>query len=315
MRHNLPTRPGPTLPVLLLVLGMIMSGTIGYFVVESGAPPAIVVFWRCTLGAAALLVPIAARRGTRRELAGLVTSRTGVLVAVSGVLLVANWVLIFTAYEHLSIGVATVVFHVEPFLLIGLGALFLGDRITGRTLAWAALGFSGIVLVAQPWTAAAGELRGMVLGVAFTLAAATLYAASIILVRHVQSQTVPAPSPLVITAAQLLAGAIITAPALALVAHDISGSGWAHIAVLGLVNTAVMYYLVYTAYPHLSTATIGVLSFVYPAAAVVVDLIAYGIIITVAQILGFTAIAGAGIGHVLTDNRTTSRRARAAAAN
>lgn len=85
-------------PVALLSLGMVMSGTIGYFVVESGAPPAVVVFWRCALGAAALLLLTAFRRDAWRRLVRTALSQTGFLVALSGVLLVANWILIFTAY-------------------------------------------------------------------------------------------------------------------------------------------------------------------------------------------------------------------------
>lgn len=192
-------------------------------------------------------------------------------------------------------------FHVEPFLLIGLGALLLGDRMTGRTVAWAGLGFAGIVLVAQPWTAQPGELRGTLIGIGLTLAAALLYAASIITVRRTQAATDNAPSPLIITTGQLITGALVTLPALALVPHEITPTGWGHIAVLGLVNTALMYIVIYAAYPHLDTATIGVLSFIYPAAAVIVDYLAYGILITAPQLLGFAAVAGAGIGQVLTD--------------
>ena len=73
--HGAPTA------VLLLTVGMIMSGTIGYFVVESGAPPAVVVFWRCVIGATGLLAVIAVRPNTRRELRQAVTSRVGLAVA------------------------------------------------------------------------------------------------------------------------------------------------------------------------------------------------------------------------------------------
>lgn len=304
MSRSLKTQATYLIPALLLSLGMIMSGTIGYFVVESAVPPVVVVFWRCTLGAAALLLVIAVQRGPRLQLLRIVTTRTGLAVALSGVLLVANWVLIFTAYEQLSIGVATIVFHVEPFLLIGLGALFLGDRITARTFIWAALGFGGIVLVAQPWTAEPGQLRDQLISVGLTLTAAALYAGSIIVVRRVQARTDEPPSPLVITAGQLVVGALVTAPALALVPHDITEAGWGHLAVLGLINTALMYLIIYASYPHLDTATIGVLAFIYPAAAVVVDLIAYGIAITVLQLLGFAAITVAGLGQAVTNRPT-----------
>lgn len=287
----------------LLCAGMVMSGTIGYFVVESGAPPLVVVFWRCVIGGCALLVVVGVRPGTRQELCMTVRSRTGVVLAGSGVLLVANWVLVFTAYEHLSIGVATVIFHVEPFILLGLGALFLHERFNRATLGWAGLGFLGIACVAQPWAAAGQEAGALLVGVGLTLVAATAYAGSIVVVRAQQGRTGSAPSPLVIVTIQLIAGAVITSPSLVVVPHQVSAPGWAHLVVLGLVNTALMYLIIYTAYPRLGTATIGVLAFVYPAAAVVVDLIAYGTAITTAQWAGFAAITAAGIGQVLTTSR------------
>ncbi len=280
-----------------------MSGTIGYFVVESGAPPLVVVFWRCVIGACGLLAVIGARPGTRKEFHATARSRSGIVLAGSGVLLIANWALMFTAYEYLSIGVATVIFHVEPFILLGLGALFLHERFHRATLGWAGLGFVGIVCVAQPWTAAGREAGALVLGVGLTLVAATVYAGSIVVVRAQQGRARPAPSPLVIITIQLIAGAVITSPSLVVTPHHVSATGWVHLVVLGLVNTAVMYLIIYTAYPRLSTATIGVLAFVYPAAAVVVDLIVYGTAITIAQWVGFIAITAAGIGQVLSTPR------------
>lgn len=291
---------GVTTSVFLLVVGMMMSGTIGYFVVESAVAPAVVVFWRCVIGAVGLLVVIAVRARTRRDLRRVVTSTVGLAVAASGALLVLNWILIFTAYSYLSIGVATVIFHVEPFILIALGALFLREHLTRRTLAWAGLGFLGIVLVAKPWTVGAGNVGELLLGVALTLSAAVLYAGSIVVVRRQQARAHAAPSPLVIIAIQLTAGAIITSPSLVLVPHQVTGAGWGHLFVLGLINTALMYVIIYAAYPRLGTATIGVLAFVYPAAAVVVDLVAFGTPITAAQLVGFVAIVGAGSGQVVT---------------
>lgn len=206
----------------LLCAGMVMSGTIGYFVVESGAPPLVVVFWRCVIGACALLVVVGARPGTRQELYATVRSRTGVVLAGSGVLLVANWVLVFTAYEHLSIGVATVIFHVEPFILLGLGALLLHERFNRATLGWAGLGFLGIVAVAQPWATAGQEAGALLVGVGLTLVAATAYAGSIVVVRAQQGRAGSAPSPLVIVTIQLIAGAVITSPSLVMVPHRLS---------------------------------------------------------------------------------------------
>ncbi|WP_268630478.1 NAD-binding protein, partial [Escherichia coli] len=49
------------------------------------------------------------------------------LALAAGAALVLNWVLLFSAYRLASISLATAVYNVQPFFLIGLGALFLGE--------------------------------------------------------------------------------------------------------------------------------------------------------------------------------------------
>jgi hypothetical protein len=53
-----------------MVLAMILSGTIGYFVVESGQSPVNVVFFRCLFGAICLGVYCFAKGLLRKPLAG-----------------------------------------------------------------------------------------------------------------------------------------------------------------------------------------------------------------------------------------------------
>lgn len=292
-----------------LAVAMLMSGTIGYLVRESGASPAVAVLARCVIGGGALLAVVLMRAAWRRQLRACLCSRAGLLIALSGMLLTGNWLLLFTAFAHLSVGVATVIFHVEPFLLVILGAVLLGERLTRRTLALISVGFGGLVLVAQPWSGA-GPSGSSGVGIALALAAALLYALSIILVRRVQARTQVRPHPLVLVVIQLAAGALVALPFLGGPAPAVGSLSWGHLLVLGLVDTAGLYVLVYASYPALSTAWIGVLAFVYPAAAVVVDLLAYGTRISPMQALGFLAIAAAGIGQAVSGRGPQDAAAR-----
>jgi len=112
---------------LEMVAAMLISGTIGWFVLVSGQPVLEVVFWRCVFGAVTLLV-ICAAFGFLR--AGVI-SRTAFLLAIaSGVAIVGNWLLLFASYSRASIAIGTAVYNVQPFMLVGLAALFLGEKIT-----------------------------------------------------------------------------------------------------------------------------------------------------------------------------------------
>jgi len=72
---------------LEMVAAMLISGTIGWFVLLSGLPVLEVVFWRCVFGALTLLV-VCAMLGFLRP--GLLSRYTATLAMVSGVAIVGN---------------------------------------------------------------------------------------------------------------------------------------------------------------------------------------------------------------------------------
>src|SRR3546814_16584549 len=80
-----------------MVGAMLISGTIGGCVLVSGQPVLDVVFWRCAIGAATLLV-ICGSMGFLRP--GLLTWARFGWAVISGVAIVANWVLLFAAYSR-----------------------------------------------------------------------------------------------------------------------------------------------------------------------------------------------------------------------
>ncbi|MEP2581137.1 MAG: DMT family transporter, partial [Roseibium sp.] len=126
-----------------MTAAMTILGTIGLFVVLSGQAAVDVVFWRCAFGALALVIICAAQGLFRRQL----TLKKLGIAAVGGVAIVVNWAMLFTAYGETSIGVATAVYNTQPFILVGFGAMFLGERITIARLGWLAVAFAGVLLI------------------------------------------------------------------------------------------------------------------------------------------------------------------------
>lgn len=132
--------------IIEMSAAMLISGTIGWFVLGSGQPVINVVFWRCAIGAVALLV-ICGSLGLIRR--GIMSRRQIIAAVLGGLAIVANWLLLFAAYPHASISVATTVYNTQPFMLMGLGAIFLGERITAQKLVWLGVAFLGVVLIVQ----------------------------------------------------------------------------------------------------------------------------------------------------------------------
>ncbi|HEY9572867.1 MAG TPA: DMT family transporter, partial [Pusillimonas sp.] len=167
---------------LEMVGAMLISGTIGWFVLVSGQPVLDVVFWRCAIGAATLLV-ICGSMGFLRP--GLLTWARFGWAVISGVAIVANWVLLFAAYSRASIGIATAVYNTQPFMLVALGALFLGERITLDKMVWLILAFAGMLAITQQHGAPTyGDGDSYLLGIALALGAAFLYAIAALLVKR-----------------------------------------------------------------------------------------------------------------------------------
>ncbi|MGW0466420.1 DMT family transporter [Streptomyces sp. NPDC003027] len=268
---------------LELTLAMVLSGTLGIFVVESGASPFEVVFFRCLFGAAALGAYSLARGYFAGH--GLTPKKLG-LAALGGMFIVFNWVFLFEAYEATSISFATVVYHTQPFFLVLFGAVLFRERITAARFGWLAVAFVGLVLVSGIRPGDTASLKG--LGLA--LAAAVLYALSTIVTKRITGVR-----PHLIALVQVLVGLPLLLPFVDMGSTAGLGAGWLWLAGLGLVHTGLMYVLMYAAYQKLPTAKIAVLAFTYPAVAMLADWAVYGHHIGLVQALGVPLIVLASL--------------------
>lgn len=273
-----------------MAAAMTISGTIGWFVLVSGQPVLDVVFWRCVFGAATLLVICGAMGFLRRA---LLTRTIFVLALVSGVAIVGNWVLLFAAYSRASIGIATAVYNTQPFMLVALGALFLGERITLDKMTWLSLAFLGMLAITQSHgTTSYGEGGSYLAGIALSLGAAFLYALAALLVKRLTGTP-----PHLIALIQVCAGIVLLAPFAdsSVLVHQ-PASAWLSLLALGIVHTGLMYVLLYGAIQKLPTSLTGALSFIYPVVAILVDWIAFGQALEWLQWVGVVAILLAAAG-------------------
>ncbi|MFF8642528.1 DMT family transporter [Streptomyces sp. NPDC015345] len=282
-----------------LTAAMVLSGTLGVFVVESGAAAFDVVFFRVLFGALALGAYALARGYFRDH--GLTPKKLG-LAALGGVFTVFNWVFLFKAYEATSISLATVVYHTQPFFLVLLSALILRERLSRAQLGWLAAAFAGLVLVSGVRPGDAASLAG----IGLALLAAVLYALSTLVTKRVTGVR-----PHLIALVQVLVGIPLLLPFADFGAVRGTGTGWAWLVGLGVIHTGLMYVLMYAAYAKLPTPKIAVLAFTYPAVAMVADWAVYGHHIGVVQALGVPLIVLASL-KVTLGRAPRSARARAA---
>ncbi|BEN11298.1 hypothetical protein SMETP3_17860 [Serratia marcescens] len=269
-----------------MILAMTISGTVGWPVLVLGQPPATVVFWRCAFGALAMLATCAALGQLKQ---GAINRRQLAFAILGGIALVLNWTLLFAAYKHASIAVATVTYHVQPFMLVALGALLFGEKLTANRLGWLLLAFTGMVLIVTGRQNGGGD--DYLLGVALALGAALMYAIAAAIVKQLA-----ALPPQLIVLIQLTVGTLALAPFAGLATPPAAPLDWLLLATLGLLHTGLMSTLLYGAIQKIPTALVGALSFIYPAVAIVVDWAVFGHRLSLLQLLGTLAILGAAAG-------------------
>lgn len=267
---------------------MAISGTIGWVVVSSGQPPTQLIFWRCVFGAATLLPVCMAMR-----LLPQLTWRRAALSALGGVAIVLNWVLLFGSYAHAPISIATAVYNTQPFMLAGLGVLFLGERLTRAQLGWLVLAFAGVILIVQGKGGGAQAQAGgnYVIGIALALGAAFLYAVAALVAKRLTGM-----APHLVALVQVLVGALMLAPWALAPDLPTAPKVWATFVTLGVVYTGIVYILLYGALQKLSTPLAGSLSFLYPVVALIVDVTALGQRFDVPQAVGVVCVLGAAAG-------------------
>lgn len=282
---------------------MLLSGTIGWFVLQSGQPVVNVVFWRCVIGAMALLVICAALGLLRRD---SFSPRQLIVAILGGVAIVANWLLLFAAYPHASISIATTVYNTQPFMLLGLGALLLGERITAGKLAWLGVAFAGVVLIVQAKADDVALSGHYLLGIALALAAAFFYALAAFAAKWLKG--VP---PHLVALVQVLTGAILLAPFADFANLPQTAAGWSVLATIGVVHTGLMYILLYGAIQKLPVHLTGALSFLYPVAAIAVDRVMLGHLLQPVQMAGAILVLLAAAGTTLGWSWRTRQREKA----
>ncbi|AGL18134.1 DMT family transporter [Actinoplanes sp. N902-109] len=273
-----------------LVAAMLLSGTIGAFVLESHQNSFNVVFFRCVFGALALGAYCLIRGYLRNT--NLTWGRFA-LAALGGFFIVFNWVFLFKSFTLTSISVGTVVYHTQPFYVMLLGALLFRERLTAQKLGWLVVAFAGLIMVTglTPADLHSQAHAGYVRGIGYALAAAVFYAFATLIAKRLKQLR-----PHLVALIQVCVGVVLLVPFVRPGETAGLGARWGWLVGLGVIHTCVMYILMYSSYQKLPTSKIAVLSFVYPAVAMIVDFVVYGHHVSPVQALGIPLIVGASLG-------------------
>ena len=270
----------------LMIAGGVLLGTVGIFVEEARQHPLVTVLFRCAFGALALLAwgLATGRMGELR-----VRGRSWPVVVATGVLMVLNWALFFAAIPRTSIGVATIVFHIQPVWIMLFGTLVLREAVAPRQVAAMLAALLGLVLTTGLLGGdAAAWGPDHVSGLLMCLAGSLCYAAVTIL-----AKTEKVVTPFALAWWQCAVGTVLLLWVPLVHGWPQAPSSWAWLAGLGVLHTGLAYAILFAGMARLTLGRIAVLQYVYPLTAIVLDWAVYGRALGAVQLAGVGLMAGA----------------------
>ena len=276
--------------VLMIVSSMLIFGTIGIYRRYIPVSSALLAFSRGILGGLCVLLFL--RFGKRKQ-KEKIPRRTLLRLIVSGMLIGVNWMLLFEAYSHTTVAVATLCYYMQPTIVMLLSPLIFREKLTPGKAVCAAVAIAGMVLVsgvtAEGGTRG-GDLRGILLG----LGAAAFYASVVIMNNKIRGIDAYRK-----TTVQLLSAGAVMIPYL-LVTNGFSMGGFTPAAVLllivvGVVHTGAAYVLYFGSMDGLRVQTVAILSYIDPVAALLFSAFLLREPLSVLNIIGAVMIIGSAV--------------------
>ena len=163
--------------ILMLIASMLIFGTIGVFRRYIPVSSAFLAFSRGILGGLCILVFARVKHKNAGE---KLPPRVLPVLVLSGMLIGINWILLFEAYNHTTVAIATLCYYMQPTIVMLLSPVVFREKLTGRKAVCAAVAILGMVLVSGVIggsSAGSSSLKGILLG----LGAALFYSAVVII--------------------------------------------------------------------------------------------------------------------------------------
>ena len=275
--------------VLMMVSSMLIFGTIGILRRYIPVPSAFLAFSRGIIGGLCILFFLRLKNRKEQE---KIQRLTLLELAVSGALIGINWILLFEAYNHTTVAVATLCYYMQPTIVMLLSPLIFQEQLTARKAACAAAAIIGMVLVSGVMdnSAQGGSLRGVLLG----LGAAVFYSAVVIM-----NNKITGIGAYPKTTVQLFAAGAVMIPYLLFTGgfstESFTPAAVVLLLVVGVVHTGVAYVLYFRSMDGLRVQTVAILSYIDPVSALLFSAFLLQEPLSVMSVIGAVLIIGSAV--------------------
>lgn len=251
-------------PQLMLAVSMAIFGTIPLFVRNISVSSGELALYRAIL--AALLIGVFLLI-TKQKIPFSKIKKEVPLLIVSGAVMGINWILLFEAYKHTTVSVATLSYYFAPVIVTIVSPIIFKEKLTGKQILCFVMSTLGLVLITG-----IGDLNGSnnFIGILFGLGAAMFYATVILLNKFIKNV-----NGIHRTFLQFLSAIAVLIPYVLMTSgvtlDKLDGKGWINLLVVGLVHTGITYCLYFSSLKELSGQKAAILSYIDPLVAVLIS--------------------------------------------
>jgi len=273
-------------PRAMLIAAMTVFGTLGPFVRNIPVASGELALYRAVL-AALLLGSFFLLTGQKIHLKAI--RKELPLLLLSGAAMGFNWILLFEAYKYTTVSVATLSYYFAPVIVTAVCPVLFKEKMGAKQWICFAMSTLGIVLITG-----IGDLSGgnrHLVGIAFGLGAAVLYAAVILLNKFIRGVAgIQRTFLQFIAAIAVLLPYVLSAGGITL--STLNATGWVNLLIVGLFHTGVTYCLYFSALKELPGQEAAILSYIDPLVAVVISVFVLGERMSAMQLIGGLLILG-----------------------
>jgi len=270
-----------------LILSMSLFGTIGLFVRQIPLPSSIIALVRAVIGTLFLLLVLMSKR---QKLSWTDIYRNLKLLILSGIAMGFNWILLFEAYRHTTVAIATLCYYFSAIFVIIASPLLLKERLTAFKAVCAGIALFGMVLVSGVLDGGAAGFNAV--GAAFGLGAAVLYASVVLLNKRLK-----AIDSYDTTISQLGVAAIVLLPYVLLTESKsslaIDPFGLAMLLTVASLHTGIAYAMYFSSLKELKAQTVALVSYLDPIVALVLSIFVLGEPMSTSGLIGAVLVLGA----------------------
>lgn len=271
---------------LKYLLALVIFGSNGVVASHIHLTSTQIVFLRTVLGFALLTILYFA---TGHRLTVKDHKRDCLALAISGVALGADWMLVFEAYARIGVSMGTILNYCGPILVILTAPVFFRERLTWQKGLAVLLAMTGACFITGQTAAVGGNIGGLVCASLSAVAYAIL-----VIANKLSKQIVGMENVLV----QMFFALLTVAAFVGIqegVSMEIPLGDWLYILWLGLLNTGVACYCYFSAIGRLPAHTVAICGYLEPISGVLFSLALLHEAVSPLQVAGILLILGGAI--------------------